>query len=143
MNIPRELFYLACALVVAIIVFIVARRNRHLVPSYSEDVDEGAYFGPAEMEAFVRENITDIADCEFPDNTGLTWKILGFTHREGMAYAEVEPSPGEVGYDRFKFVLGVSGGKPHVMATYCLEDNVYTLLCTSPKLKKKLPKELI
>ena len=45
-----------------------ARKSRPVGPSQPLD--------PTEAEAWVRANITEIAEAQFPDNPGLEWRIL-------------------------------------------------------------------
>ncbi len=85
----------------------------------------------AEHEEYVRTNLQQIGDTEFPDNIGLPWKILGFDHRPDMVAVEVEPERDEVGYPRFLWILTFTKPKkPLHYATYALKNGQYTLLAT-------------
>ena len=99
--------------------------------------------GSGDMENYAQEHIVEIAEMQFPDNTGLEWIIHGFEHRDDFTYVEVEPVPQEVGYPRFKFVLTPArAGGAVAIATYCLEDNIYKLLSYTPGYGDQLPKQL-
>jgi hypothetical protein len=114
---------------IAAIAIARARKSRSVGPSQPLD--------PTEAEAWVRANITEIAEAQFPDNPGLEWRILQLEHRDGLLFAEVEPTPDEVGYPRFQFAFsrGSESEADHI-ATYCLEGDTYTLLSTSRKAPK-------
>jgi hypothetical protein len=110
------------------------RRSRPVAPSRPLD--------PGEAAAWVRANISGIAEAHFPDNPGLEWRILQLEHRDGLLFAELEPTPDEVGYPRFQFAFsrGSESEASHI-ATYCLEGDSYTLLSTSrnaPKMPRVL-----
>jgi hypothetical protein len=101
--------------------------------------------GSGEIESYVRERVVQLAEEQFPDNTGLEWTVLGFRHREdlGVVFAEIEPTPDEVGYPRFQFAfLLSSSGPPRHVATYCLESGQYVLLSTGRGAPRGLPKTL-
>jgi hypothetical protein len=66
------------------------------------------YLGPAEIEGYVRERVTELGRETFPDNPEVKWIVHGCTHTQQWVLAEVEPEPAEVGYPRFKF--GFVGG---------------------------------
>lgn len=95
------------------------------------------------IENYVRKHVVEIAEGKFPDNKGLEWTIHGFERESEFIYVEVEPVPPEAGYQRFKFVVtsGKSGGV-EVVAIYCLEEGVYSLLSSAPGFRKLLPKRL-
>ena len=98
---------------------------------------------PAEVERYVRENITRIGRTAFPDNPDVEWILHGFSHGPDLILAEVEPRPDDVGYSRFKlgFVATGSGAPAHV-ATYSLEEGVYVLLATGAGAPRGLPRRL-
>jgi hypothetical protein len=119
---------------IAAIAIARARKSQPVGPSRPLD--------PSEAEAWVRANLTRIAEAHFPDNPDLEWRIHGLEHRDGLLFAEVEPTPDEVGYPRFQFVFsrGDASEVGHI-ATYCLEGGIYTLLSTSrnpPKMPRIL-----
>ncbi|MBM80151.1 MAG: hypothetical protein CMJ78_06105 [Planctomycetaceae bacterium] len=96
-----------------------------------------------EREKHLRENIVSIAEGEFPDETGLEWKIHAFDNQAHRTYVEVEPKPDTVGYPRFQFVLSFNDEKsPVVVATYCLDGQDYTLLSTAENSTENLPQKL-
>jgi hypothetical protein len=103
------------------------------------------FFGPREIEGYVRDHIVEIAEEQFPDNRGLQWIVYGFQHREdlGLVFAEVEPRPDVVGYPRFQFAfLTPRTPPPKQVAAYCLESGKYTLLSKSGDAPRNLPKQL-
>jgi len=100
-----------------------------------------AYFGPAEIEAYVRQHATEIGKETFPDNPDVKWIVHGFTHTHQLILAEVEPDSAEVGYPRFKFGF-VGAAPPKHVATYCLESGTYTLLCTAQGAPRDLPRRV-
>ena len=103
------------------------------------------FFGPQEVEGYVRNHIVEIAEEQFPDNRGLKWIVYGFQHREdlGLVFAEVEPRPDVVGYPRFQFAfLTPRTAPPKHVAAYCLEFGKYTLLSKSRDAPRNLPKQL-
>jgi hypothetical protein len=134
---------LAGAVAVIAIVIAVARlrsqgRARTRIAQTSSQ-----YFGPAEIEAYVREHATQLGRETFPDNPDVKWIVHGFAHMRELILAEVEPEPAEIGYPRFKF--GFVGGRavsPKHVATYCLESGAYTLLCTAQGAPRDLPRRL-
>ena len=85
----------------------------------------------AEHEEYVRTNLQQIADEEYPDNAGLPWKILGFDHRPDFVAVEVEPERDEVGYPRFLWIFTFAAPKkPLHYATYAFKKGQYKLLAT-------------
>lgn len=103
-----------------------------------------SYFGPNEIETFVRDHVTDIGRTAFPDNPDVQWLVHGFTHRPEFVLAEVEPQPDEVGYPRFQLgFVSIRGEAPQHIATYCLEDGEYTLLSTARGAPRNLPMHLV
>jgi len=134
MNGGMVVVALFALLAIAAISIARARKSRPVGPSQPLD--------PAEVESWVRANITEIAEAHFPDNPGLEWRIHQLGHRDGLLFTEVEPTPDEVGYPRFQFVFSVAGASEadHI-ATYCLDGDTYTLLSTSrnaPKMPRIL-----
>ena len=62
----------------------------------------------------------------------LAWRIHQIQHRNGLLFAEVEPTPDVVGYPRFQLVFSLAGApEADHIATYCLDGGIYTLLSTS------------
>ncbi|HEX9880578.1 MAG TPA: hypothetical protein VGB25_10320, partial [Candidatus Binatia bacterium] len=101
------------------------------------------YFGPAEIEAYVREHANEIGREMFPDNAEVKWTVRGFTHGSKVVLAEFEPDSEEVGYPSFKFgFIGGNSKTPNHVATYCLEEGVYTLLSTGRGAPSGLPRVL-
>ena len=138
-----ENILLAVAIIGAVIIVATVARRRSRATTTQAATHSGAYFGPAEVEAYVREHATEFGRDQFPDNPDVEWMVHGFTHTEKLILAEVEPQPPEVGYPRFKFGF-VSGGAtpPKHMATYCLDAGSYQLLCTAPGAPANLPPRL-
>lgn len=128
---------------VAVVMAVARSRAREAPVVVQTAHTSAAYFGPAEIEAYVREHATELGRETFPDNAETKWTVHGFTHTDRMVLAEVEPDPADVGYPRFKFGF-VGGGPlpPEHVATYCLEDGIYKLLCTSAGAPARLPRRL-
>jgi hypothetical protein len=94
------------------------------------------------VEKYVRANIVDIAEENFPDDIGYQWEILRFAHHGALSYVEVEPSE-NAGYARFQFVFSTANeGSPDHIATYCFEEGSYYLLSTAPTAPGDLPRKL-
>ncbi|OQZ01515.1 MAG: hypothetical protein B6D35_03020 [Candidatus Brocadia sp. UTAMX2] len=86
---------------------------------------------PAQREAFLKENIVRLAEAEFPDQKGTQWNILSLEHKAHLTYAEVEPTPAIVGYQRLKFAVSFRDpGTPRVIGIYGFTDGQYRLLST-------------
>ena len=77
---------------------------------------------------------------EFPDNEHNTWTILGTRHFTDYSFLHAEPSPNDVGYDQFVFLLLFTEHKVSSAANYCLEGGQFSLLCTAQDAPKDLPK---
>lgn len=107
---------------VVIVALVIRQRSRGAAHNPTTHAS-GAYFGPAEIEAYIREHATELGRETFPDNPDTRWIVHGFTHTQRLILAEVEPEPAEVGYPSFKFGF-VGGGAlpPRHVATYCLES---------------------
>ncbi len=91
-------------------------------------------------EAYIQKHITWFCEEEFPDDTGIQWPILGFQHHDGLVFVEVEPQPNQVGYDKFKFVFSFNDPqKVCIVATYCWENEEFSLLSCMPEMSDKLP----
>ena len=66
--------------------------------------------------------------------------MLGFVHDGERTLVEVEPTPDDVGYPRFKLLLGFdTAGRPHCLATYCAIGDRYRLLCSNPAWDRRAP----
>jgi len=107
-----------------------AQRREAVVQSWIVD---------GEIEDRVRKDITFIAENWFPDDTGLTWSILNFSHKGFLTYVEVVPNSDTVGYERFVFVISFESTPADVIAVYAWEDGVYGLLATVKDLQVDLP----
>jgi hypothetical protein len=84
-------------------------------------------------DAFIRANITSLAESQFPDDTGLAWNVQKIKKINGHTYVEVTPKPASVGYDRLVFALSFKAGNPSTPdATYAFEDGKFVLFSTSP-----------
>jgi hypothetical protein len=102
-----------------------------------------APLAPDEIDAYIREHATALGRETFPDNPEVRWMVHAITRTPQLILAEVEPRPDEVGYARFKFAFVASGATPprHV-ATYCLEQGRFHLLCTAPGAPPGLPRRV-
>lgn len=99
------------------------------------------YFGATEIDAWIRQNATELGREWFPDNPDVEWVVHGIVHGPDLVLAEVEPRPDEVGYPRFKFgFLSKDGAAPMLVAVYCLEGGAYLLLATDRP--RSLPRRL-
>ena len=88
----------------------------------------------AKRESFLKDNITRLAEAEFPDNKGIQWNIISLEHKAHLTYVEVEPSSETAGYSRFKFVISFKNPEaPNVIGTYCFKDGQYSLFSTKKK----------
>jgi len=126
-----------------VIVAVVVRHRSRATAKYATTHSSAAYFGPAEIEAYVREHATEFGRELFPDNPDVEWIVHGFTHTSEMILAEVEPKPDEVGYPRFKFgFIGGGARLPKCIATYCLDSGRYQLLSTARGAPGNLPRRL-
>ena len=131
------------ALGVIVVIGLTIRRRSSLKPVTGQAQTATAYFGPAEIESYVREHANEIGRESFPDNPEVQWTVHGFTHTAQLVLAEFEPNSEEVGYPRFRF--GFTGGNtssPKHVATYCFEDGAYSLLSTGPGAPRNLPQTL-
>lgn len=73
-----------------------------------------------------------IGEEHFPDNPGVIWDVVGTSSdAEGRALVEVQPTPDEVGYPRFTFLVECSDDDPELVATYALDGGAYVLLSTT------------
>ena len=134
---------LAAALALIAIVIAVARLRSQGGAKMAMAHRNSQYFGPAEIEAYVRAHATEIGRETFPDNPDVKWIVHGFTHTQQLILAEVEPEPADVGYPRFKFgFVGGPAAPPRHVATYCFESGAYALLCTAQNAPRNLPRRL-
>lgn len=141
----HEMQLIGVGLVAIVIVAVVIKLRSRAADSARPPAAGGSlsFFGPSEIETFIREHITDIGTAAFPDNADVEWLVHGFSHGPQLVLAEVEPQPDEVGYPRFKLgFVSISGGEPQHVATYCLEDGAYSLLSTAPGAPRNLPRHL-
>lgn len=84
-----------------------------------------------DRDAYLRENVVSIAEDTFPDDVGLSWRILAIEHRGVWSAVTTEPS-GEVGYPGFVFLVSFADeSMPRPIATYARMGPGYELLCTS------------
>lgn len=98
---------------------------------------------PDEIDAYIREHATALGRENFPDNSGVRWMVHAITRTPQLILAEMEPSPDEVGYARFKFAFVASDTTPpRYVATYCLEQGRFHLLCTAPGAPRGLPRRV-
>lgn len=73
-----------------------------------------------------------IGEVHFPDNPGVIWDVVATsTDADGRALVEVQPTPDEVGYSRFTFLVDCAAGAPELVATYALDGGAYVLLSTT------------
>jgi hypothetical protein len=136
------LLWVCAAAAVALVVALVRLRGRDRSRG-SAPYTGGACFGASEIEAYIREHVTELGRETFPDNPDVKWSVHGFTHTPRLVLAEVVPEPDEVGYSRFKFgFVGGGASPPEHVATYCLESGAYTLLCHTPGAGRGLPRRL-
>ncbi|KJR41350.1 hypothetical protein MCHI_002754 [Candidatus Magnetoovum chiemensis] len=90
----------------------------------------------SEREKYITDNIVKIASDELPYDIELKWSIKGFEHDDYLSYVEVEPSPSEAGYERFKIVVSFKDpSAPKSIAVYCFEKGEYSLLSYSSEFK--------
>lgn len=83
-------------------------------------------------EALAIDAAQDLGTTHFPDNHDVTWDVLGTTVADDdEVFVEVQPTPDEVGYPRFTFLVECDDGTPELVATYALEDGAYVLLSTT------------
>jgi hypothetical protein len=124
------------------LVLLVRRRDRGRADDRSARA-HAVPLGPDEIDAYIREHATDLGRETFPDNPDVQWTVHGVTRTPQLILAEVEPRPDEVGYPRFKFAF-VAGGPapPRHVATYCLEQGRFRLLCTAPGAPRGLPRRV-
>ena len=88
----------------------------------------------AKRESFLKENITRLAETEFPDNKGIQWNIISLEHKAHLTYVIVEPNPATLDYPRFKFTVSFKNPEmPCVIGTYCFKDDQYSLFSTKKK----------
>ena len=86
----------------------------------------------SKREALIRERINEVGQESFPDDPDVDWAILKMTHHGVFSIVEVEPSPDEVGYSRFEFVLHFpSPDDLGVAGCYCWSHDRWELLFTS------------
>ena len=79
----------------------------------------------------IQKNIDTIGRDNFPDNPNNTWAIRKTTHEGDLAYVEVIPSPQDVGYPSFIFVLDFrETTEGRFIGAYCMENGKYSLLFT-------------
>ncbi len=101
---------------------------------------EPARIPSVQVEKYVRQHVVEIAEENFPDDLGYNWWIHRFTHHGALSYAEAEADQ-DVGYERIQFVFStLVEGIPKHIATYCLEEGAYYLLCVSPDAPTDLPR---
>ncbi len=82
----------------------------------------------ARRESFLKDNIVQLAEAEFPDNKGIQWNILGFEHKAHLTHVEAEPVSANLDYPRFKFAVSFKNPEmPRVIGTYCFKDGQYRL----------------
>lgn len=108
------------------------------------DLNEAAARGiqAPDRDELIAGSIQAIAVDTFPDNADNEWHIRRSIHLGDRSYVLVEPSPDDVGYSAFVFlvVLGSSSHSPESPAVYCLEDpGTYDLLCTSTDCPADIP----
>ena len=90
----------------------------------------------------IQKNIDTIGRANFPDNPNNTWAIRKTTHEGDLAYVEVMPSPQDVGYPSFIFVLDFKATtEGRFIGVYCMENGKYSLLFTVSNLDRELPTE--
>ena len=90
----------------------------------------------------IQKNIDTIGRANFPDNPNNTWAIRKTTHEGDLAYVEVIPSPQDVGYPSFIFVLDFKETtEGRFIGAYCMENGKYSLLFTESNLDRELPTE--
>lgn len=86
-----------------------------------------------ELEQFIQENISSIAEEAFPENKDNEWIIHNIIEHPKGIEVEVEPKPDNVGYPRFRFILEFKTPvKPKI--TYCYfqdETGEWDLLFTA------------
>ena len=76
------------------------------------------------------------------DDTPIDWKMISSFDDGHLSYVEVEPSPNEVGYDKFIFVISFKRQPPDLIATYCLEGGRFLLFSRNAGTDEELPDEL-
>ncbi len=98
-----------------------------------------------DRETRISGSLAHVGVENFPDNPHNTWTLLETRHLDDHSYALVEPDPNDVGYDRFVFVFRFQDGDAAFATTaiYCLEDETFGLLATTPECVDPLPRALI
>lgn len=86
---------------------------------------------PEGCAAAAEAGAADEAYTVFPDNPDVDWAVLDVAEAEGGVLVELQPTPDEVGYPRFRFLYGCDGDDPVRFATYALEDGAFVLLATT------------
>ena len=76
------------------------------------------------------------------DDTLIDWHILSSRHEGDLSYVEVKPTPQEVGYDKFVFVISFADEPAGLIATYCFENGEYLMFSTTADLADELPDTL-
>lgn len=83
----------------------------------------------AERETWIKANLQRIATESFPDDTGVTWKLLGVEHMGDVSSAEAEPRPQTVGYPKFRFEFSFRKlDAPELTACYCWKEGKWSRL---------------
>jgi len=73
-------------------------------------------------EPVIRQRLQAIGLESFPDDTDVTWRLLGIVDAGAFSIVEAAPEPDTVGYPRFRFVLDFpSPDTPRVVGCYCWE----------------------
>lgn len=92
-----------------------------------------------ERMSFIRSNIEEIAARHFPDNAHNRWKLWSTVHDGPLSYVEVRPTPDDVGYPAFKFLLYFEEEqRGEQIAVYAKENGEYSLLSSDPAWEGKL-----
>ena len=88
-----------------------------------------------DREGRISGSLAEVGVENFPDNPHNTWTLLETRHLDDRSFALVEPEPNDVGYDRFVFVFRFQEGDAAFVTTaiYCLEDETFGLLATTPE----------
>ncbi len=104
--------------------------------------DDGAGVRAA-REAHARDNLKRIADETFPDHKHCRWNILRIEHHSDRILVDAAPTPSDVGYPKFRFLLHFDGDEQaRCAAVYCFEKPRFVLLCTDPEWQGKVPTQI-
>lgn len=92
---------------------------------------DGSAAGPEGCAGAAQAGAADEAYAVFPDNPDVDWTVVDVAEADGGVVVELEPTPDEVGYSRFRFLYGCEGDEPVRFATYALDDGAFVLLATT------------